>query len=86
MLPLLDELTHDDDPFLLLESTAGQGVSLCSRTWDFGPYFEALDAHPKLGVCLRHLPHLRGRPRPDRARAACTRPWICWWTRSARGG
>ncbi|GGT22855.1 deoxyribonuclease IV [Streptomyces purpureus] len=52
MLPLLDELTHDDDPFLLLESTAGQGFSLCSRTWDFGPYFEALDRHPKLGVCL----------------------------------
>lgn len=52
MLPLLDELTHDDDPFLLLESTAGQGFSLCSMTWDFGPYFEALDSHPKLGVCL----------------------------------
>ncbi|MGW7195751.1 deoxyribonuclease IV [Streptomyces chryseus] len=52
LLPLIDELTHDDDPFLLLESTAGQGSSLCSRTWDFGPYFEALDAHPKLGVCL----------------------------------
>ncbi|MDX3852892.1 deoxyribonuclease IV [Streptomyces sp. AK02-01A] len=51
MLPLLDELT-DDDPFLLLESTAGQGFSLCSRTWDFGPYFEALDSHPKLGICL----------------------------------
>ncbi|MFV0130306.1 deoxyribonuclease IV [Streptomyces sp. HMX112] len=52
LLPLLDELTHDDDPFVLLESTAGQGSSLCSRTWDFGPYFEALDAHPRLGVCL----------------------------------
>ncbi|GAA2491715.1 deoxyribonuclease IV [Streptomyces gobitricini] len=52
LLPLLDELDHDDDPFLLLESTAGQGASLCSRTWDFGPYFEALDAHPRLGVCL----------------------------------
>lgn len=52
LLPLLDELTHDDDPDLLLESTAGQGFSLCSRTWDFGPYFEALDSHPKLGVCL----------------------------------
>ncbi|MFB7915068.1 deoxyribonuclease IV [Streptomyces sp. NPDC056061] len=50
--PLLDELTHDDDPYLLLESTAGQGASICSRTWDFGPYFEALDAHPRLGVCL----------------------------------
>ncbi|MFC9623847.1 deoxyribonuclease IV [Streptomyces sp. NPDC056930] len=52
MRPLLDELTHDDDPCLLLESTAGQGFSLCSRTWDFGPYFDALDAHPKLGICL----------------------------------
>ncbi|MEU6401766.1 deoxyribonuclease IV [Streptomyces sp. NPDC046985] len=52
LLPLLDELTQDDDPFLLLESTAGQGASLCARIWDFGPYFEALDAHPKLGVCL----------------------------------
>ncbi|MFJ8665801.1 deoxyribonuclease IV [Streptomyces sp. NPDC093600] len=52
MLPLLDELTHADDPFLLLESTAGQGSSLCSRTWDFGPYFDALDHHPRLGVCL----------------------------------
>lgn len=52
VLPLLDELVHDDDPMLLLESTAGQGSSLCSRTWDFGPYFDALDHHPKLGVCL----------------------------------
>ncbi|RII18264.1 putative endonuclease 4 [Streptomyces sp. YIM 130001] len=52
MLPLLDELTHEDDPQLLLESTAGQGASVCSRTWDYAPYFEALDAHPKLGVCL----------------------------------
>ncbi|MEU2393677.1 deoxyribonuclease IV [Streptomyces sp. NPDC007369] len=52
MLPLLDELVHDDDPMLLLESTAGQGSSLCSRTWDFGPYFDALDHHPKLGICL----------------------------------
>ncbi|MFF9686248.1 deoxyribonuclease IV [Streptomyces sp. NPDC014623] len=52
LLPLLDELTRDDDPFLLLESTAGQGSSLCSRTWDFGPYFDALDSHPRLGVCL----------------------------------
>ncbi|MFF8376500.1 deoxyribonuclease IV [Streptomyces sp. NPDC015661] len=52
MLPLLDELTHEDDPYLLLESTAGQGFSLCSRTWDFGPYFDALDHHPRLGVCL----------------------------------
>jgi deoxyribonuclease IV len=52
VLPLLDELSHDDDPLLLLEGTAGQGSSLCSRTGDFGPYFDALDAHPRLGICL----------------------------------
>ncbi|PRH80943.1 endonuclease IV [Streptomyces solincola] len=52
MLPLLEELDHEDDPCLLLESTAGQGSSLCSLAEDFGPYFEALDRHPKLGVCL----------------------------------
>ncbi|MEU6487915.1 deoxyribonuclease IV [Streptomyces sp. NPDC046887] len=52
MLPLLDELTQEDDPYLLLESTAGQGASLCSLAEDFGPYFEALDRHPRLGVCL----------------------------------
>ena len=52
MRPLLDELTHDDDPFLLLESTAGQGSSLCSRAEDLGPYFDALDHHPRLGICL----------------------------------
>jgi deoxyribonuclease IV len=52
VLPLLDELSHNDDPLLLLEGTAGQGSSLCSRTGDFGPYFDALDAHPRLGICL----------------------------------
>lgn len=52
MLPLLDELTHEDDPYLLLESTAGQGFSLCSKAEDFGPYFDALDHHPRLGICL----------------------------------
>ncbi|MET8676507.1 deoxyribonuclease IV [Streptomyces sp. NPDC004647] len=52
MLPLLEELTHDDDPWLLLEPTAGQGASLCSLVEDLGPYFDALDRHPRLGVCL----------------------------------
>ncbi|WP_328581712.1 deoxyribonuclease IV [Streptomyces sp. NBC_00370] len=52
LLPLLDELTHDDDPYLLLESTAGQGFSLCSTADDFAAYFAALDSHPKLGICL----------------------------------
>lgn len=52
MLPLLDELTHEDDPWLLLEPTAGQGFSLCALVEDLGPYFDALDRHPRLGVCL----------------------------------
>ncbi len=52
MLPLLDELTHDDGPWLLLEPTAGQGASLCSLVDELGPYFAALDHHPRLGVCL----------------------------------
>ncbi|MFG2191176.1 deoxyribonuclease IV [Streptomyces sp. NPDC048639] len=52
MLPLLDELTHDEDPWLLLEPTAGQGFSLCSLVADLGPYFDVLDRHPRLGVCL----------------------------------
>ncbi|QHC21617.1 deoxyribonuclease IV [Streptomyces sp. GS7] len=52
MRPLLDELTHDDDPWLLLEPTAGQGASLCALAEDLGPYFDALDRHPRLGVCL----------------------------------
>jgi deoxyribonuclease IV len=50
--PLLEELTHEDDPWLLLEPTAGQGFSLCSRVRDLGPYFEILGRHPRLGVCL----------------------------------
>ncbi len=52
LLPLLEELTRDDDPWLLLEPTAGQGSSLCSLVADLGPYFEVLDRHPRLGVCL----------------------------------
>ncbi|MBQ1124703.1 deoxyribonuclease IV [Streptomyces smyrnaeus] len=52
MMPLLDELSHEDDPWLLLEPTAGQGASLCSQVHELGPYFEALEHHPKLGVCL----------------------------------
>ncbi|GGN46126.1 putative endonuclease 4 [Streptomyces kronopolitis] len=52
MRPLLDELTEPDDPWLLLEPTAGQGASLCALAEDLGPYFDALDRHPRLGVCL----------------------------------
>ncbi|MFC0039301.1 deoxyribonuclease IV [Actinomadura rayongensis] len=51
VLPLLDEIP-DDGPDLLLEPMAGQGAMLCARVEDLGPFFERLDRHPKLGVCL----------------------------------
>ncbi|MBF9069685.1 deoxyribonuclease IV [Streptacidiphilus fuscans] len=61
--PLLDELDalaeraarEGDDvdaPWLLLEPTAGQGQSLCSRIEDLAAYADALDRHPRVGVCL----------------------------------
>ncbi|MFE7192985.1 deoxyribonuclease IV [Kitasatospora sp. NPDC057541] len=52
--PLLEELDAlgDDAPWLLLEPTAGQGRSLCSRMEDLAEYVDALDGHPKVGVCL----------------------------------
>ncbi|GAA2795461.1 deoxyribonuclease IV [Kitasatospora paracochleata] len=54
VLPLLDELDAlgPDAPRLLLEPTAGQGSSLCSRMEDLAAYADALDHHPLLGVCL----------------------------------
>jgi len=51
LLPLLDTLP-DDGPRLLLEPTAGQGRSLCARVDDLEPYLEALDHHPRVGICL----------------------------------
>lgn len=51
VLPLLDALA-DDAPRLLLEPTAGQGRSLCAGLDDLPAYFDALDRHPMLGVCL----------------------------------
>ena len=52
VLPLLDELERDDDPWLLLEPTAGQSFSLCSLAAGLGPYFDVLERHPRLGICL----------------------------------
>ncbi|GAA1500184.1 deoxyribonuclease IV [Streptomyces synnematoformans] len=52
-LPLLDELGDAAGaPELLLEPTAGQGFSLCSRLPELGAYLDLLDRHPRLGVCL----------------------------------
>jgi deoxyribonuclease-4 len=50
-LPLLDKL-GDDDPDLLLEPMAGQGQMLCARAGDLAAYLEALEQHPRAGVCL----------------------------------
>jgi deoxyribonuclease-4 len=51
MMPVLNKLT-DEDPWLLLEPTAGQGQSLVKKLDDLTKYFDALEWHPKVGVCL----------------------------------
>ena len=51
VLPILDKL-KDDDPWLLLEPTAGQGQSLVKKLDDLTNYFDSLKWHPKVGVCL----------------------------------
>ena len=51
LMPLLEELGEDVPP-LLLEPMAGQGQVLCATVDDLVPYFEALDHHEHVGVCL----------------------------------
>ena len=51
MVPVLKKL-KDEDPWLLLEPTAGQGQSLVKKLDDLTKYFDALEWHPKVGVCL----------------------------------
>jgi deoxyribonuclease-4 len=51
VLPILDGL-DDDDPALLVEPTAGGGRPLAATVDDLGPLFDALEHHPRLGVCL----------------------------------
>jgi deoxyribonuclease-4 len=51
VMPILDALA-DTAPYLLLEPTAGQGQSLCKRLDDLAYYFQALENHPKVGICL----------------------------------
>lgn len=51
MMPVLNNL-KENDPWLLLEPTAGQGQSLVKKLDDLMMYFEALEWHPKVGVCL----------------------------------
>lgn len=52
LLPLLETVTDDAAPWLLLEPTAGQGRSLCAGVEDLVAYLDALDQHPKAGICL----------------------------------
>lgn len=51
VMPILKKL-KDDDPYLLLEPTAGQGQSLVKRLEDLENYLKALDYHPKVAICL----------------------------------
>jgi deoxyribonuclease-4 len=52
LLPVLDAVAAPEAPWVLLEPTAGQGRSLCAGVEDLAPYLQALDHHPKAGICL----------------------------------
>ncbi|SCL37582.1 Endonuclease IV [Micromonospora rhizosphaerae] len=52
LLPLLDEAAAGGGPMLLVEPSAGGGRSLASRVEQLGPYLDAVDRHPWLGVCF----------------------------------
>ncbi|TDB99762.1 deoxyribonuclease IV [Micromonospora fluostatini] len=52
LLPLLDSVMAADGPRLLVEPSAGGGRSLASRVEHLGPYLDAVDRHPWLGVCF----------------------------------
>ncbi|MFW3170723.1 deoxyribonuclease IV [Geodermatophilus sp. CPCC 206100] len=51
LLPVLDTVP-DDGPRLLVEPTAGGGRSLAATVEDLGPYLDALEHHPLVGVCF----------------------------------
>jgi deoxyribonuclease IV len=52
LLPLLDRAAAAGWPRLLVEPSAGGGRSLAARVEDLGPYLDAVDRHPHLGVCF----------------------------------
>ncbi|MGC4805758.1 deoxyribonuclease IV [Micromonospora sp. DT233] len=52
LLPLLDESVATDGPLLLVEPSAGGGRSLAARVEQLGPYLDAVERHPGLGVCF----------------------------------
>jgi deoxyribonuclease IV len=52
LLPLLDETVSAGGPRLYVEPSAGGGRCLAARIEDLGPYLDAVDRHPALGVCF----------------------------------
>ncbi|MEV2240263.1 deoxyribonuclease IV [Micromonospora sp. NPDC049891] len=52
LLPLLDSAADAGGPMLLVEPSAGGGRSLACRVEQLGPYLDAVDRHPWLGVCF----------------------------------
>ncbi len=52
LLPLLDAAAEAGLPRLLVEPGAGGGRCLASRVEHLGPYLDAVDRHPWLGVCF----------------------------------
>lgn len=51
LLPVLDEI-GEQGPDVLLESMAARGNTLCGSVTDYAVYLDALDRHPRAGVCL----------------------------------
>jgi deoxyribonuclease-4 len=52
LLPLLDSAASNGGPRLLVEPSAGGGRSLACRVEQLGPYLDAVERHPWLGVCF----------------------------------
>ncbi len=52
LLPLLDHTAEVGGPRLLVEPSAGGGLSLAARVEQLGPYLDAVDGHQALGVCF----------------------------------
>jgi deoxyribonuclease-4 len=52
LLPLLDRAAERGGPRLLVEPSAGGGRALAARVDELGPYLDAVDRHPWLGVCF----------------------------------
>ena len=52
LLPLLDRAAAEGLPRLLVEPSAGGGRSLAAKMQDLGPYLDAVEYHPWMGVCF----------------------------------